>query len=142
MPKKFTLLVRAVILNRDKILLCQRKGEDYYFFLGGHVEFAERAESTLARELNEEIGVLPNRINYIGTVENLFEENDKKYHEINLVFQAEIQEKEIKPMEDDLNFYWVEIADIKEKKILPIALKERVIKWIADRQCFWGSQNL
>ncbi|MBU1102696.1 NUDIX domain-containing protein [Patescibacteria group bacterium] len=142
MPEKFDLIVRAVILDKDKILLCRKKEEDYYFFPGGHIEFAEKAELAIARELLEEIGTQPGKVNYIGTVENLILEADKKIHEINLVFEAKILEKEIKSAEDHLNFYWIEVAKLKQEKILPGALKEGVIKWIKDRRCFWGSQNL
>ncbi|MFH0852447.1 MAG: NUDIX domain-containing protein [bacterium] len=142
MIEMFSLLVRAVILNNGEVLLCQKKGEDYYFFPGGHVEFAEKAELTLARELKEEIGVSPNRVNYIGTVENLFEENGKKHHEINLVFKADIGNMPTKSLEDHINFYWIKVSDIKNEKILPIALKGCITEWVKNHQRFWGSQNL
>ncbi len=141
MPEKFDLIARAVLLNKNKILLCRKKDEDYYFFPGGHVEFLEKAELAIARELLEEIDVSPSRLKYIGTVENLIAE-ERKIHEINLVFEVEIPEKEIKLTEDHISLFWIEIARLQEEKILPVALKDNVIKWIVDRQCFWGSQNL
>ncbi len=141
MPEKFDLIARAVILDKDKILLCRKKEEDYYFFPGGHVEFSERAELAIARELLEEIDVSPSRVNYIGTVENLITEAEEKIHEINLVFEAEILEKEIKLTEEHLDFYWIELSKLEKEKILPVVLKESVIKWVADRQRFWGSKN-
>lgn len=142
MPEKFDLIVRAVMLKEDKILLCRKKIEDYYFFPGGHVEFAEKAEAAVARELAEETNIRPSDVTYIGTVENLIAESGEKIHEINLVFEAETPEKEIKSTEEHLDFHWIKIGKMHEEKILPIVLKERVIRWIEDRQCFWGSQNL
>ena len=52
MPKNIEILVRAVIQNKGKILVCQKigkesRGKDYYFFPGGHMEFAEGASEAL-----------------------------------------------------------------------------------------------
>jgi len=139
---KISLVVRAVILDENKILLCRKKEEDFYFFPGGNVEFGEKAETALVRELKEEMGVLPTEIDYIGTVENFIEENNKKYHEINLVFEAKMKEKTIESLEDHIGFYWIEVERMKEEKILPTIFKKNVIRWLSDKRCFWGSQDL
>ncbi|MCD6233110.1 NUDIX domain-containing protein [bacterium] len=55
--KKISVLVRAVIEVKGKILVCKKKGNKYYFFPGGHIEFGESAKKALKREIKEELGL-------------------------------------------------------------------------------------
>ena len=41
---------RAVIKESEGILVCRKKGADYYFFPGGHVEYGEKSLDALARD--------------------------------------------------------------------------------------------
>lgn len=73
------IITRALILNKDKILLCKKKGKKYYFLPGGHVEFGESAEQALGRELKEELNIQTEIIDYIGTVENMSPRTEKNF---------------------------------------------------------------
>ena len=121
---------------------CAVKRGAFYFFPGGHVEFAEKAESAMVRELLEEIGETATGVNFIGVVENIFEKDDKKNHEINLLFEAKIPRTEIKSAEDEIEFCWLDTEKIKDSKIMPLVMKNCVIQWVIDKQSFWGSQDL
>jgi ADP-ribose pyrophosphatase YjhB (NUDIX family) len=51
--KEIEILVRAIIQERGKVLVCRKVGKRYYFFPGGHVEFGESVKKVLTRELNK-----------------------------------------------------------------------------------------
>lgn len=58
------MVVAAVLQHGDRILLCHRSPTREWFpnvwdFSGGHVETGETHEEALARELTEELGVIP-----------------------------------------------------------------------------------
>ena len=72
MKTSIELAVRAIIINKNKILLCQLKNSRYYFLPGGHIEFGETAENSLHRELKEEFGAAIIDSKVIGLVENFF----------------------------------------------------------------------
>lgn len=69
------------------------KSETFYRPLGGTVEFGEYGRETVARELREEIGAVVTNVRYLGTIENIFVFEDRRGHEIVLVFEGEFVEQ-------------------------------------------------
>ena len=61
--------------------------------LGGHVEFAEYAEHTVRRELLEEIGQTLSDVRLLGVLENMFDWEGSRAHEIVFVFAAAFQDE-------------------------------------------------
>jgi len=139
--KNIDIIVRAVILDKDKILLCKKKGNNYYFLPGGHVEFGETAQQALTRELKEELNIEADTIDYIGTIENFFEEANKKCHEINLVFYVDAKDASDKTPEDHIEFYWKDIKELVGENVEPVTLKQAVLQWLKDKKLFWGSEK-
>jgi ADP-ribose pyrophosphatase YjhB (NUDIX family) len=76
----------------DGAILVQRDtGADRRHFerlLGGHVEFGERAEQAVRRELREEIGQEIRDVRLVQVLENLFTLDGAPGHEIVFVFEA------------------------------------------------------
>jgi 8-oxo-dGTP diphosphatase len=144
MEKQIEFIARGFIFQNEKILLCKRKDRDYYFFPGGHVEFGEFTADALKREIKEEVDIDTLSSNFIGTSENIFKdnyENGKIHHEMNLVFETKVEDKNIKVMEDYLEFKWLDMEEFLKEKVQPTSLKEAIIKWIEDKNTFWISQN-
>lgn len=134
---EFEIIVRALIMNRGRILVCQTEGKDYFFLPGGHVEFGENMRKALVRELNEELGVKPRKTKFIGSVENIFEQKGKLNHEINFVFFTEIDEEDVDAKEDHLTFRWFLPHDLIEEKFVPPVLRNAVLKWLSDKKPFF-----
>lgn len=63
--KKIDVLVRALIVQKGKILVCKKLNRDYYFLPGGHVDFGESLRESLKRELKEELGLKIKKSNFI-----------------------------------------------------------------------------
>lgn len=136
----FEICVRAIIQKGSKILACYNKKEGFYFFPGGHIEFGEKAEKTLSRELKEELDILIKKQSLIGVVENVYNERRKKHHEINLVFEVKTNKINTKSKEDHIDFCFLDIENFFQKDVLPIALKKSLLKWFKDKKTFWASQ--
>lgn len=130
---KITQVSRALITEDGKILLCQKPDEDFYFFPGGNIEFGEEARATLIRELKEELNVTAIKIDFIGTVENIFEQDGQRFHEINFAFEVKLKEYLDKSLENHINFFWIDLEKIKQEKILPVVLKEKIIDRLAHK---------
>jgi ADP-ribose pyrophosphatase YjhB (NUDIX family) len=91
-PGNIRVLAIGVFREGDRILVARGvdpgSGEPFYRPLGGGVEFGERAESALRREMAEELGAAIEEPRLLGVLENIFEYAGRAGHEIVFVFDA------------------------------------------------------
>jgi 8-oxo-dGTP pyrophosphatase MutT (NUDIX family) len=94
--KRIRALAICVFRRGDHILVFEGhdpvKGETFYRPLGGGIEFGEKSEDAVRRELKEEINVDVGEIRYLGTLENIFVFNGNSYHEIVLIYDGTLIE--------------------------------------------------
>lgn len=130
---KLNIRAAGIIEHNGKILVHKEITKDYYALIGGRVKIGEGSETTVKREIEEELGKKVKTTGYIATIENFFEEKGQKYHEILFVHKAEFINEEDKKIEhtlknvegkENLHYEWIEISKIDEYKILPEAIKE------------------
>jgi len=143
--EKFEVCVRVIIWQRNKILICKHREKGYYFFLGGHLEFGESIPQALSREIKEELGIDIKKYSFIGLVDNIYEEEGQKHHEINLVFDTKVDRipksrviEETK--KDHIEFILFDKKRFSKEKVLPTALQETILKWQKAKKFFWVSQ--
>ena len=126
--EKIRPLAVAIITKENEVLAIKGydeiKGQTFYRLIGGGIEFGEKGEETIKREFMEELGFEPLNICYMKTVENIFEFNGKKGHEIVLVYRAELPEnlrKEEKffVQEEIMKDKYAEFVDVKNNLIYP-----------------------
>ncbi len=139
MDNKKEIISRGLIRKGEKFLVCRRKGSDYWFLPGGHIDPGENGKEALERELMEERGSKIKISAFAGVIENFFYQDGKKISEINLIFEAEEVKdlKETQSMEDHLEFDSVNLDQFKEKNVLPVAIKEGIIQWSRQRKPFY-----
>ena len=133
------VIARALILRNDEILLAHAKGEDNTFLPGGHVEFGEFTITALKRELEEELDVETETLEFVGVLEHKYE----TYHEINLIHLTKIKgrllETGVKSKERKLEFFWVKINELEKSNLLPKPLIQLIPKWIKEKKVFFQS---
>ena len=131
----YKLNVRAagVIIHNNKILVHKNINSDHYALIGGRVKIGEDSESTVKREIKEELGKEVKIEGYIATVENFFEMKELKYHEIMFIHKVEFVDEEDQKIEYDLKniegkdylrYEWLDIDKIEQYPIKPKVIKD------------------
>jgi ADP-ribose pyrophosphatase YjhB (NUDIX family) len=91
-PGKVRPLALCVFRDGDRILVQEGydpcKNQTFYRALGGAIEFGERSQDTIARELREEIGADVTNLEYLTTIESIFVFDGLPGHEICLVYEG------------------------------------------------------
>lgn len=130
---KFNYRVATIIKYNGRILLHKNRNDEFYAIPGGRIKVGEDSISALKREFIEEMGIDINIGKMLGVIENFFEYNNNKYHEIMYVYEGEFKENSELYKEDvitglekneNLDFIWKTLEEIKELDIRPVGLKE------------------
>lgn len=86
-----------MIRRGDDILVYRGQSREepkpYFRPLGGGIEFGEKAEAALHRELREELGVEVAAPHLLGVLENIFRNDDVVGHEIVFVFEVRLVDR-------------------------------------------------
>lgn len=121
--KSIAIKVRLIIKRGNKFLLCKDKKNTHYFLPGGSVEYGDSFEKTIYKEMDEELGLKSEQIMgifYKDHLEHIYVVDNKEYHELNMIFTAEIPNDIITvSQEDHIDFEWIDTKDIKNIKLLP-----------------------
>jgi ADP-ribose pyrophosphatase YjhB (NUDIX family) len=104
------------------------------------LNFGEEIGKALLREIKEELGMKIKKFSFIGLVDNIYEEDGKRHHEINLVFNVIPKKIISESKEDHILFFFFDKKRFKKEKVLPIALQKAILKWQKDKKFFWASQ--
>lgn len=82
----------CVFERNGRILVAEGRdphfGKKFYRPLGGTIEFGERSQDTIRRELREELGAAVGELHYLGTLENIFIYDGELGHEIVMVYDG------------------------------------------------------
>ncbi|HYX49060.1 MAG TPA: NUDIX domain-containing protein [Ktedonobacteraceae bacterium] len=126
----FTYRVGGILIQDEHVLCQTAYDEDFFFLPGGRAELGESASTSLAREMQEELGVLMNIERLLYVVENFFTEPDDSWHELGLYFLMTApadsylsQNLETITRVDEagnhLRFKWLPIAQLETLPLLP-----------------------
>ena len=89
----------CIFRHQDRILVFEgydrAKEKIFYRPLGGGIEFGEKSEDAVRRELREELDVEIRDLKFLGTLENIFTFNDGSYHEVALVYDGTLNEERL-----------------------------------------------
>ena len=83
---RFNYRVAGVAIHNDSVLLHRFDHEPFWTLPGGRAELGETAEQTITREMLEELGTDVDVDRLLWVVENFFEYEGVKYHELALYF--------------------------------------------------------
>ena len=134
---KLNIRAGGLIIHNNKILAHKNINKDHYCIPGGRIELGENSETTIKREIQEELGKDIDILKYLSTIENFFYMNEKKYHELYFLYRIEFKNEEDKKIEytmhnmegkDYLQYEWLDIDKIDEYNILQECLKDMLKK--------------
>lgn len=123
------IIARGLLIHNGQVLMCRHIKANYCYLPGGHVEFAEKAQDALVREMMEETGLESAAGQLLLTTEQCFHDGKRVHHEINLVFHVEQLGASSTPpdpvpsMEKKIDFVWVDLAQLPETDVRPTEIK-------------------
>ena len=130
---KLNIRAAAIIIHKNKILLHRDLRTDYYALIGGRVKVGENSTETIIRKIKEEIGKDICIQGYITTIENFFNMENKRYHEIIFVYKVNFKDEKDKEIietiknkegEEYLRYEWIDLSKIKNYDIRPKTVKK------------------
>lgn len=138
-------IARGVCVVGDCLLLCRRKGTDYSYLPGGHIDPGEGARAALRRELNEELGRRATVGRFLGAVENHYtKRGGSTVCEINLIFEFHLRglrsDRPPPSAEKRLVFEWTPLRRLARSDLQPALLRRWLSRALAVRSdAAWGS---
>jgi ADP-ribose pyrophosphatase YjhB (NUDIX family) len=136
--KQFVYRVAGIVVHKGKVLFHRAEQDDFLSLPGGSCEFWEDASKALKREMREELKADVEVLSLPWVVENFFEWNGCKCHEIGLYFVFKFKGKSKKnydtktmigeetfsgPKKIKLIFEWIDINSLSKREIYPKFLR-------------------
>jgi len=116
-------IARGVCVKDGKVLLCRGKGAASTYLPGGHIEFGETGAEALVREMKEETGLDSTAGKFLGVVESSFLQHGVKHCEINLIYELDLEDRDVAAQEDWIGFEWRAVGDLDAANLLPAEMK-------------------
>ena len=86
---------------------------------GGRIEFGEYSETTIRREMQEELNSTISNLRFLGSLENIFQDpQGNQYHEILFIYSGALDKKEL--YEEDTARRADETGRVVEYRWIPI----------------------
>ena len=135
---RFQLRAAAVVVHDGFALLHRLEGDEYWALPGGRVEPGEDAQSTLQREMMEELNERVECAELLYVVENFFEHAGKPNHENGLYFRVQLapasrlldKSRSHAGVEGGkrLEFRWFAVEQLAEVDVRPSFLRESLAR--------------
>ncbi|TAE47309.1 MAG: NUDIX domain-containing protein [Bacteroidetes bacterium] len=125
---RFNYRVAGVAVREGRLLLHRFQSDGFWTLPGGRAEMGEVSSQTLIREMEEETGlkVIPTRL--IWMAENFFIYHGRKYHELGLFYEMELENEGVAPFTGAegnhlLEFRWFSPEEIEQETLYPAFLR-------------------
>ncbi len=104
----------------------KNKMETFYRLVGGSVDFRERSDDAIRREIQEELKCDIDNLILIKVVENLFTYEGKQGHDVIFLYRGDLSDKALYDKKivrivepyGELEAEWVSIEDALTKKVI------------------------
>jgi 8-oxo-dGTP pyrophosphatase MutT (NUDIX family) len=130
----FNYRVAGIMMKEDRVLMHRAKAEKNWSLPGGRVKLGEDAQTSLKREMKEELDLNVRVDGFLWTVENFFTYVEKEIHEVGLYFKITAEKplplhdgEEFTVLEADrLVFKWVPLEKLNDYELYPHVVKEKL----------------
>lgn len=125
---KFNYRAGLMITKNNKVLVECNPVYDFVTIPGGRVKTLESSIDALIRELEEEmhVTITKEEVKFKSVIENFFELDNKKYHELFFLYILNIEENDYRFKENMINYdsknnyyKWVKKDKLDEVNLLP-----------------------
>ncbi len=138
---RFNFRAAGIALRHGHVLVHRALWDTHWSLPGGRVEIGEQSAVALAREIEEELGVVADIGPLRFVMENFFSHNDTDFHELGFYYDVTLPESF--PFRDDggichecadgdarLEFKWVKAQEtiLAEIDFQPAKLRTRLVK--------------
>ena len=129
---KFNYRAGLIIECGDEVLVEVNPEIDFVTLPGGRIKTMETAKDGLKREIHEELHykIKDKECDLRGIIENFFEYDNKKYHELYFLYKIKIDKNHKLYKNDLINndsekhyFKWVRKSDLTKVNLLPGILR-------------------
>ncbi|PLX27448.1 nucleotide exchange factor GrpE [Candidatus Parcubacteria bacterium] len=135
--KSAKVIVGAFIKNdKDELLLLKsEKGNNKYTCPSGHVEFNEKLEDALKREVKKETGLKIHDIEFLGIGEAVkkgkeFKKNEE--HHVYINYSARVKNDKVKHSDESSGYKWLKIEEWKKRDDIGVDVVDILDKLSAD----------
>ena len=134
---KFNYHAGLLIEKGNKVLVECNPAIDFVTLPGGRVQTLESSMDALKREIKEEMNIEldSERIKMRALIENFFEMDEKKYHELYFLYKFKVTskdtefKKDMKNIDSKASYYkWVKKEDLEKENLLPVVLRDLVMR--------------
>jgi ADP-ribose pyrophosphatase YjhB (NUDIX family) len=96
-PNQIRIIALCVFRHEGNILVCEHLDGDapYYRPIGGRVEYGEKTEATIRREVKGEIAQEITNLKLLSVLENVFYVNGATGHEIVYIYDAQFADASV-----------------------------------------------
>lgn len=130
---KFNYRAGLLIERGSKVLVECNPDLDFVTLPGGKVQTLESSREALKRELKEEMNINLDikKLKMRALIENFFEMDGKKYHELYFLYKLKVTTKDSafnkvsKNMDSKASYYkWVKKDELAKVNLLPVVLRK------------------
>lgn len=119
----YRVSIKALIIDKNKILLVKEWDDEWWSFPGGGIEHGESIQQALYREITEELGIYPKDIkSNLEIIHTGIGEVVEKLPMTNLFVRVDITPDKIKPTRDVIEYKWFTLEELGKLLIVPTTL--------------------
>lgn len=141
---RFNFRIVGIAIHDGSVLLHRAEEDDFWALPGGRGELMEPAAETLRREMEEELHIAVTVERLVWVVENFFEYQGERFHELALYFHMHFPQDwpyldHVDSFEGDeegirLEFRWFPVDQLQAERVYPSFLRTRLAALPATTQ--------